>query len=279
VARAHASGAHRPRDHSSQRPALRGSGRFLPPRARPEAQVQLCVLRPGRPRPVDGGGRDARAHDPAGEARRRAAHPRARVRLGELDVLHGPEVSALGDRGGLELGIPARVDRGACSACRHRQRSRDHGGRERVRARGTLRPARLGRDVRARPQLGGVAPEGADLAGCGRTRFPALLRAPDLCLPLRVDRRRRLDGPPFLHGRHDAGEGSTRSTRHPVHDGGALGGERRTLRAQSQEEAARRVQRWRIFLLSCAELFGFDGGNEWLVSHVLLAPSDAEGGR
>ncbi len=50
-------------------------------------------------------------------------------------------------------------------------------------------------------------------------------------------------------------------------------------RHEPREEAERRVQRWRIFFLSCAELFGFDGGNEWLVSHVLLAPSDAEGGR
>ena len=30
------------------------------------------------------------------------------------------------------------------------------------------------------------------------------------------------------------------------------------------------VQRWRIFLLASAELFGWDGGQEWLVSHYLM---------
>ncbi|NII11713.1 class I SAM-dependent methyltransferase [Oleiagrimonas sp. C23AA] len=29
-------------------------------------------------------------------------------------------------------------------------------------------------------------------------------------------------------------------------------------------------QRWRIFWMSCAELFGFDHGNEWLVGHYLF---------
>jgi cyclopropane-fatty-acyl-phospholipid synthase len=41
-------------------------------------------------------------------------------------------------------------------------------------------------------------------------------------------------------------------------------------------DAARRtVQRWRIFFLSCAELFGFRGGDEWIVVHALLAPRGA----
>ncbi|MEO8161670.1 MAG: class I SAM-dependent methyltransferase, partial [Arenimonas sp.] len=39
------------------------------------------------------------------------------------------------------------------------------------------------------------------------------------------------------------------------------------LRAAYGDEAARWHQRWRMFWMACAELFGYDGGSEWLVGH------------
>ncbi len=43
--------------------------------------------------------------------------------------------------------------------------------------------------------------------------------------------------------------------------------------AYGKAEAARWHQRWRIFWMSCAELFGYQAGNQWLVAHYRFSKS------
>jgi cyclopropane-fatty-acyl-phospholipid synthase len=42
--------------------------------------------------------------------------------------------------------------------------------------------------------------------------------------------------------------------------------------ATGREAAPLWRQRWRLFFIACAELFGFAGGEEWFVTHVRMAP-------
>jgi cyclopropane-fatty-acyl-phospholipid synthase len=45
------------------------------------------------------------------------------------------------------------------------------------------------------------------------------------------------------------------------------------LEADAGAPAAVQIERWRVFFLACEALFGFRGGREWHVSHVLLRPA------
>lgn len=41
-------------------------------------------------------------------------------------------------------------------------------------------------------------------------------------------------------------------------------------RAHGRADARRRLVMWRFFLRTCAELWGYRGGEEWIVSHDLF---------
>lgn len=48
-------------------------------------------------------------------------------------------------------------------------------------------------------------------------------------------------------------------------------------RTYGTEAAPTWYHRWRLFFLACEELFGYRGGEEWLVGHYRFRPAEDEG--
>ena len=110
-----------------------------------------------------------------------------------------------------------------------------------------------------------------------------------LARPIRVPVRRRLDGAPVLHRRHDAvGRPAPAVRARPRRSSGtgSVGGRHYARTAEAWLErldgeprcdrrrilgAAPALHEWRVFFLACAELWGYRGGREWLVSHYLFS--------
>jgi cyclopropane-fatty-acyl-phospholipid synthase len=77
---------------------------------------------------------------------------------------------------------------------------------------------------------------------------------------VRIERRWLLDG------RHYQRTANHWLERQDAHHGQVLA----QLRESHGESAALWLQRWRIFWMACAELFGYANGREWLIAHYLF---------
>ena len=90
--------------------------------------------------------------------------------------------------------------------------------------------------------------------------MPSVDLLPALAGPLRLDDAWRLDGTHYARTAEAwlTNLDAARAEVVPILGGGADG--------------ARRFQRWRVFFLACAELFGYADGGEWLVAHYRFAP-------
>ena len=151
---------------------------------------------------------------------------------------------------------------------------------------------RLDRDVRAHAQLEGAAAPDLDAPEARRQGVRAGLLASQPRLPLRG----HLGGRALLHRRHDAlattcccassrtsscrsaGRSPAPTTRARCARGWSAWTPtppkrwRVLERDTSGREARRQLAAWRLFMISAAEIWDWHGGDEWLVSHYLLAP-------
>jgi cyclopropane-fatty-acyl-phospholipid synthase len=87
---------------------------------------------------------------------------------------------------------------------------------------------------------------------------------PSHCLPLYFQQDLRIDGHWAVDGRH---------YERTLRDWLAIMDRRKTEvmsileTTYGKENAVVWFNRWRVFFLACAELFGFNNGQEWWVSH------------
>src|SRR5271157_2514513 len=222
--------------------------------------------------------------------------------MGFAVALHGGEVPQEPYHRSLQLAHAETVHRRACGRARANQPADHHGRHELLRGAGSLRPPRLGRDVRTHAQLRAAAVARGLVDEAGWTVVRAYLQPQGVCVPVRGARCRRLDGAALLHRRHHAqrrpaallparcphrgplachgtalpedAEAWLRNTdRHrdevlqlfaDTYGAGLTG-------RACEREARKWLVRWRVFFMACAELWGYAGGQEWLVSHYLFS--------